>query len=203
MTSTADGVPAEDGGASVLSELELSLLAALRRGIPVREFARMHNYSHDWAKWKSREIRRKLGVQTLREAMEMTDGDAGISRADFDKLAGVVQATQDAIADLAKAVTPGQRSDAQAQVQARELDEKEMAKRLGVSLDDVRKIREENDYQAFRKHQERLDKERADAAAAAAANENSEGDGKGDGDGGRLVDGLGGISNLLRTRGEA
>jgi len=185
---------------AILSESDLAFLDALRGGESAPAYAARIHYSKDWAKWKSRQIRDKLGVATIKEAIRLAD-EAGVTRAEFDGLMKAVAQTNEAIAKLAEAASPSEKEHAQAQVQARELDEKEMAKRLGISLDDVKKIRDENDFAKFKAHQERLEKERAEADAAAAAAGNGDGGEEGDGeDGGSVLDGLGGVFNLGRDK---
>jgi hypothetical protein len=62
--------------------------------------------------------------------------NAGVSRADFEKLTGLVSRLGDSLEELAK--RPGD-SGRQEQVAQRELDVKDHAKALGLSLEDVEK----------------------------------------------------------------
>ncbi len=178
----------------LLTQDESEFLAAIRDGETAKDFARRHNYSEKWAEWTSGKIRSKLGVRTMREAITLSDE---VSKADFDALTKLVQSTNEALSDLAKAVTPTEQASAVAQVRERELDEKELAKRLGISLEDVNKIRDENEYAKYKGMQKRLEDEKA-AAAAADDDAGDDDDADADEKKGGILDGLGGIRNLAR-----
>ena len=165
-----------------LSGSDLQFLAELRGGISAREYARRHSYSYAWAEWKSKEIRRKLGVHTLGEAIQMSEGASeGVGKADFARLESLVGKLGDALEDLIRA-KPADQPAAQQQVAQRELDAKDHAKALGLDMKDVEAMLGEKDYARFKANQDRLDKERAEA----------------EGDGEPQRDGLGGILNLAR-----
>lgn len=115
-----------------------------------------------------------------------------VSRTDFDKLTGLVSSLADAVENLAKA-QPSEQPAARAEVRERQLDVKDHAKALGLSLDDVKRLQDEKEYDKFRTMQERLDKERAEADAATNGELDDE-DTRGVGQ--KLVDGLGGIRNV-------
>ena len=173
----------------VLSPVDVDLLESLLAGGTIAGYARAHDYSRDWGKWKSREIRRKLGVDTIEEALAaMRDDDDGVSRADFDKLTGMVGKLGDALEELTK--KPGD-SGAQQNVRERELDVKDHAKALGLSLEDVEKLKGEKEYERFKTMQDRLDAERA-----AEDDDDDSGNGGGTGIGQQIRDGLGGIRNV-------
>ncbi len=165
----------------MLNASEREFLQAVEAGESQAAYARRQHYSRDWAKWMSKKVRAKLGVTTLGEAIAMSEGGDG-SAAKLDKLTSLIEATNDAVAALAKAVTPQQQQQAQQQVVEREMDEKEMAKKLGLSLDDVAKVREEKDYQVWKKNEERRQKELAEEQGEVEPQR----------------DGLGGILNLAR-----
>jgi len=134
-----------------LSPSDLDFLDALRHGESANDYARRISYSVGWAKKKSRAIRDKLGVASIREAVEMSTPET-ISRQEFDALKELQERTADALDDLRKAATPAEKQEAREQVQTRELDEKEMAKRLGISTDAVATIGDmQNDLAMFRK----------------------------------------------------
>ena len=170
-----------------LSPVDVALLDWLLGGGTIVGYGREHSYSRDWGKWKSREIRRKLGVSTIEEALQlMAQEDEGVSKADFEKLTGLVGKLGDAIEELAKRpADPAQ----QQQVRERELDVKDHAKALGVSLEDVEKIRGEKEYEkwlAFEKR--RIEEEEAEEGGNGSAGGKSLGD--------TIRDGLGGIRNV-------
>lgn len=177
-----------------LNESDLLFLGALRDGQPAAAYAREHGYSNAWAKWKSKEVRRKLGVPTIREAIAMSTGEneTGVSRADFEKLTSLVGSLGESIDELTK--RPADQG-AQQQVRERELDVKDHARALGLSLDDVQKLKDEKDYDRFRKMQERLDTERA----AALEDDDDDDDGGDERSAGqKIMDGLGGVTNRPR-----
>lgn len=178
----------------VLSDQEKDLLASVAAGGTLAGYSRDHDYSVAWGKWKGREIRRKLGVATLEEAIRVSQGEPepGVSRADFDRLSGLVEKLGDSLEELAQA-RPAEQPAARAEVRERELSLKDHAKALGLSLADVELLKEERDYERFRAMQERLEAERAEEAAEAAA---SGGNDEGKGAGQRILDGLGGIRNV-------
>ena len=170
-----------------LSPVDLDLLDSLISGGTIAGYGREHGYGRDWGKWKSREIRRKLGVATIEEAVaKMSSTDDGPSKADFDKLTGLVGKLGDAVDELVKRPNdPGQ----QQQVRERELDVKDHAKALGLSLEDVEKIRGEKEYEkwlAFEKR--RIEEEEAEEGGNGSAGGKSLGD--------TIRDGLGGIRNV-------
>lgn len=175
-----------------LTVRERQFLSAVGGGQSAAAFAHEQGFSQDWAKWMSRKIRSKLGVETIQEAIRLSDD--GVSRADFDALKKLLEGTNEAVAALA-AAAPHEREDAKKEVVTREMDEREMAKRLGITVDDLTKIRDENDFKKFKGMQERLDAERA---AEAAADEEETDDEDEEKSGGIIRDGLGGIRNLAR-----
>lgn len=180
-----------------LSDIEQAFLAHVGAGGTFQGFAAENGYSSAWAKWKSREIRRKLGVSTIGEAVakmaEENGTGEGVSRADFDKLTGLVSGLHDAIDELARA-KPSEQPAAREQVQERQLSLKDHAAALGISIDDVKKLLEEKDYERFKANQERLERERA-----AEDEEDDDGEDEGGrGIGGVIRDGLGGIRNVQR-----
>ena len=169
-----------------LSESEREFLDLLRSGLTVAGAAERMHYSSHWGKWKARQLREKLGVETIRKVRLMADGDGlepGITRAEFTKLQEAIAATNRAIEGLAESVSSGERKNGESVVQERVYTEKEHAKALGISLEDLGKLREEQDYSRFRAMQERLERERQEAEEE--ENEPQR-------------DGLGGIRNLTR-----
>ncbi len=176
-----------------LTDAERAFLAGLRGGDTIDAAAARLGYSSHWGKWKSRELRGRLGARTIREAVAMADDDDTVSRSDFEQLTKLVGRLGDALEDLAK--RPGDEGK-QERVRERELDVKDHAKALGLSLDDVEKLKGEKEYERFRAMQERLDAERA-----AADEGEGEGEGEGDGENGggigtRILDGLGGARHV-------
>ena len=119
-----------------------------------------------------------------------------VGRGEFDALKALIESTNQAVGKLAEAVTPQEKEEAKQAVVEREMDERTMAKRLGISLEDVQRVRDENEYGKFKKMQDRLDKERADAAAEVEDEDETTDNGKTIGE--KVRDGLGGIRNLDR-----
>lgn len=175
-----------------LNESDRAFLGALRDGQAAAEYARTHGYSTAWAKWKSKQIRAKLGVQTIGEAVTMssTENENGVSRADFEKLTGLVGKLASSIEDLIERPSD---QGAQQQVVQRELDVKDHAKALGLSVEDVTKLLEEKDYEKFRRNADRLEAERVAAETEEEETEEAE-------EGTSVLDGLGGIGNLVRGK---
>lgn len=164
----------------------MALLESLVAGGTIAGYTREHGYSKPWGKWKSREIRRKLGVQTIEEAIAaMGVDDDGVSKADFDKLTGLVGKLGDAVEELTKRPND---ANQQQQVRERELDVKDHAKALGLSLEDIERVKGEKEYANFKKMQDRLDAEREEEEGEGGNGAGSLGD--------RIRDGLGGITNV-------
>lgn len=173
-------------------------LAYLRDGGTGADYARQHGFSRHWAKWKSRSLRERLGVATLEEAIQLMDDDeAGVSRADFDRLTQLVDGLGDAVEALTRAA-PEDRNGARHEVQQRQLSLKDHAKALGLSLADVEKLQEERDYGRFKKWTDRLAAEKAAALEAEGDDDDEDDDDGDDGVGRRILDGLGGIRNVNR-----
>lgn len=175
----------------MLNDSERSFLGAVREGESAAAYARRNNYSPDWAKWMSKQIREKLDVHTLREAVTMAEENEGVSRGDFDKLFGAFTKLSDTVEELAK--RPNDPA-AQQQVRDHELDVKDHAKALGLSLDDVEKLKDEKEFGKFKAMQDRLDKERLEAEAEEDEDDSANGGGKTLGE--KVRDGLGGISGV-------
>lgn len=178
-------------GVERLSEIDLDLLASLREGGTIAGYARDHHYSPHWPKWKSRSLRQRFGVTTIEEVLLMSDDDQGVSRGDFDKLFGAFTKLSDTVEELAK--RPNDPA-AQQQVRDRELDVKDHAKALGLSLEDVEKLKDEKEFGKFKAMQDRLDKERLEAEAEEDEDDSANGGGKTLGE--KVRDGLGGISGV-------
>jgi hypothetical protein len=173
-----------------LSDGDREFLAVLGAGSTIAAAARTLGYSPHWGKWKSRSLRRRFGVETIWEAVAMAEDDGtGVSRADFEKLFGAFTKLSEAVDEMAK--RPGEPAAQQA-VTERQLDVKDHAKALGLSLDDVEKLKGEKRYEEFRSMQERLDAERA-AADDEIEDDDDAGNGTGKGLGDVIRDGLGGI----------
>lgn len=115
--------------------------------------------------------------------------EAGVTRSEFEGLQALIKQTNEAIENLAKA-SPQDKQAAETQVRERELSEKDLAAKLGISLDDVKRVRDENEYGKFKTMQERLD---AEKAAAVVAEEEQLKEEK------PQTDGLGGVFNLTRN----
>lgn len=174
---------------ALLSESDRSFLSALAGGETIAGYCRSHGYSRHWGKWKSRDLRRRLGVETIGEAVLMADED-GISRKDFEQLTGLVGSLATAVEDLAKRP---QAPEAKETVRERELSVKELAEKLGLTPEDVERVKGEKEYERWKKFEERRLQELAD----------EEGEGEGDGNGApagglgeKIRDGLGGIRNV-------
>lgn len=181
----------------MLSERDLDLLDHLAAGGTVAGYAREHHFSKHWAKWTSRNIRQKLGVGTLEEAVTVSETEReAVSRSDFDKLTGLVAKLGDAIEDLAK--RPNEPA-AQQQVRERELDVKDHAKALGLTLDDVERLKGEKEYERFKAMQERLERER-DEELDDDDDGGDGGNGAGKGGIGQVLDGLGGLSGVRKPK---
>ena len=182
--------PSGTGSLEPLSEKDLAFLAALRNGESANGYARRSHYSIRWAKWKSAEVRRKLGVKTIGEAIAMSEtAPEGVSKADFEALRQMIDATNKAVMDLSEASTAREKEEGKEEVRVREMDEREMAKKLGISLDDVSKIREEREYERYKKFEERR-------AAELAEEEGSEEERRSTFD--QMRDGLGGIKHRVQ-----
>ena len=174
----------------VLTGSDREFLAALAAGESAAGYARSHSYSLPWAKWKSREVRRKLGVSTIGEAVAaMAEINEGVSRADFDKLTKLVNGLGEAVEDLARA-RPSEQPAAQQQVQERQLDLKDHAKARGLSLADVERLKEEKDYERFKTFLDRYEHEEPEEEPENGAT--SLGD--------KIRDGLGGIRNVKQPQ---
>lgn len=165
---------------------EAAFVAALRRGETAKEYAAGLNYSWSWAKWMSGRVRQKLGVDTMREAVRVSEYADEIKRLGdrLEDLAGAV----------ARATTPQQREQARSG-----LDDE--LKLRGLTLNDLDALREskENDRiaaavdAALQRRDEEKAKADAEAAAADAAEEEGNEGGEGGSLGDRVRDGLGGI----------
>jgi hypothetical protein len=167
-------------------------LAALRDGDSMAAYAREHGYTLHWAKWKSRSVRRRLGVDTIGEAIAAMADEDGVSRGEFEKLMGLVGKLGDSVDELAR------RPDSQAarqQVAERQVSLKDHAAALGLTLEDVEKLKGEQEYERFKAMQQRLSEE---TALEDDADDEGEGEDEGDGKGSvrTFVDGLGGIRNV-------
>lgn len=178
---------------AALSDVDRDFLAALRDGETIAGYARSHSYSKHWAKWQSRKLRRRFGVQTIGEAVLMGSDENGVSRADFDKLFGAFTKLSDAVEDLAK--RPDEPA-AKEQVRERELSVKELAEKLGLSLEDVERVKGEKEYERWKTFEERRTKELEDEEGSG---EEVEENGAGKGIGEVIRDGLGGIRNVKPT----
>ena len=144
----------------MLSASDREFLEAVGQGESAAAYARRKNYSRDGAKWKSKAVRKKLGVDTLGEAIQMSEGASeGVGKADFARLESLVGKLGDALEDLIRA-KPADQPAAQQQVAQRELDAKDHAKALGLDMKDVEAMLGEKDYARFKANQDRLDKER-------------------------------------------
>lgn len=115
--------------------------------------------------------------------------DEGVSRADFDKLTGLVAKLGDSLEELAKRPNDqGAKDDAA----RRDLDVKDHAKALGLSMEDVQRIQDDKDYKRWLAFDERRQKELEEEEAEQEAN----GAGQSKGLGEQIRDGLGGIRNV-------
>jgi DNA-binding transcriptional MerR regulator len=175
-----------------LSERDRDFLAAISRGESINDYARRHNYSLDWGVYESRKVRRHYGVKTIREAVEMAEDDAGVSRADFDKLTGLVSKLGESLEELVR--RPNDPA-AQQQHRERELDVKDHAKALGLSLDDVEKLKGEKEYEKWKAFEDRRLKELEEEEPEPESD--SEGNGGGTLD--KIRDGLGGLSGVKKA----
>lgn len=176
----------------MLDDSDRAFLAALAAGETARDYAARQHYGPDWAKWKSRRIRRILGVDTIREAIRMSESEA-VSRGEFDTLVSLINRLGESMEKLAE--RPNDTGQQQV-VARRELDVKDHAKALGLTVEDVEKLKGEKEYARFRAMQERLDAERA---AAEEEEGGEEEDGEGEQSGlGKVLDGLGGITNVRK-----
>ncbi len=174
-----------------LSERDQDLLTALAGGETLNDYARRHNYSLAWGQWRSRELRRLLGVATLREAVLMSQGEGeGVSRGDFEKLFSAVSGLTDAVEEMRKRPSEPQ----QQQVRERELDVKDHAKALGLSLEDVERLKGEKEYEKWLAFETRRQKELDEEEGVEGEGEGENGKGKGIGE--QIRDGLGGIRNV-------
>lgn len=158
----------------------------------MRDYARRSNYSFPWAEKKSKQIRRKLGVTTIGEAVEMSD------LAGFEtRLSGLEQQLKEGLAAITAAVTPAEVKGAESSV--RSIQDELRAR--GLTLGDL-------DEAAARKQDAKIDERVADAlkrrdeqaAEEARLAAEAEGDGDDDDSNGGIVsrvrDGLGGVRNV-------
>jgi hypothetical protein len=67
---------------AVLDDSDVAFLDAIRAGETANGYARRLNYSVPWAKWKSKQVRAKLGAATIGEAVAMTE----VTRSDLSDL---------------------------------------------------------------------------------------------------------------------
>ncbi len=174
-----------------LTDAEVAFLDALRTGESANGYARRLDYSESWAKQKSRRIKLKLGVPTIREALQMTDDQ--VSRGEFDTLVSLINKLGKSLEDLAD--RPQDKGQQQVVAQ-RELDVKDHAKALGLTVEEIEKMKGEKQYAQFKSMQERLDAERA----ALEDEDDDEGEGDQRGVGEKILDGLGGVKNLRREQ---
>lgn len=66
--------------------------------------------------------------------MSATEGEGtGVSRAEFDELAGGMKSLQDALDELRQARTPAEKNEAQAEVREAKADLNDLARDLGIS----------------------------------------------------------------------
>jgi hypothetical protein len=170
---------------AALNESDHAFLQAVASGETAKDYAARCFYGPDWPKWKSRRIRRILGVQTIREAIEMTDDT--VSRKEFDTLTSLINRLGEGLEKLAERPDDNGRQQVVAQ---RELDVKDHAKALGLSLEDVEKLKGEKEYGRFKAMQDRLDKERSELEDDENEEEEEETSA-----GRKILDGLGGITN--------
>lgn len=181
-----------------LSERDRDFLAALADGETQAAYARRNSFGSDWARWKSREVRHKLGVDTIEEAIEaMGDDDQSVSKSDFDKLTGLVTRLGESLEEFARA-RPHEQPAAREQVQQRELDVKDHAKALGLSVEDIEKLKGEKEFARFREMQDRLDAERAEEGDDGVDDADANGAGKTLGE--KVRDGLGGITGVKQPQ---
>lgn len=173
----------------LLNDTDRDFLAWLRQGKTIASYCSSHGYSREWGKWKSRQIRHLLGVETIGEAVVMADDDAGVSKLDFDKLFGAVGKLSDAVDELAKRPT----TEKQETVRERELDVKDHAKALGLSLEDVERLKGEKEYTKWLEFETRRQKELDDEEAEEGGGDNGV---KPKGTVEKVLDGLGGIKNV-------
>ncbi len=121
----------------------------------------------------------------------MADGESepGVSKTDFDKLTGLVSKLGDAIEELGKRPND---AGQQQQVRERELDVKDHAKALGLSLEDVERLKGEKEYERWLGFETRRQKELEEL-------DETDDDTGGNGDkplSEKIRDGLGGIRNV-------
>jgi len=179
---------------AALNARDRDFLDAIAGGETITAYERRNDYSLAWGWWKSREVRRKLGVATIREAVRMSEQEKeGVSRSDFEKLTGLVAKLGDSIEELAKRPNDFGRQE---QVRERELDMKDHAKALGLSLDDVEKLKGEKEYERWLKFEERRQKELAEADDEEDDEEDKDDGSNGRGVGEVIRDGLGGIRKV-------
>lgn len=201
--SRGPNVPSAVDVSVLLSERDLEYLDWIRRGGTQQEYAHRHGYGPDWAKWKSRQIRDRLGVSTIREAIQMTDTNGspdGVSRQEYESLLEKFDSLQDALHELTQLgsrASNEERRGAAETVGERTLSLQDHAAALGLSMKEVKQLQEEREYGRFKQMQQRL----RDEEAAAAADSDEDDDEEGDDERSvteRLVDGLGGVRNLRR-----
>jgi len=180
--------PSIDG----LTASDRAFLDAIRSGESARSYARRNNYSTKWAEWKSRAIRRRLGVATLREAVEVSEV-AGLET----KVADLSRKLDAALDAFAKATTPAEKESTGDRVESSASALQAELRARGLTMKDLDEKAEEK-FQSrvdarVRAALEERDRVAAEEAEARAAEEAS---GKGKGTLDKIVDGLGGVRNV-------
>ena len=140
-----------------LTPSESAFLLGLWAGERLRECARRLGYSDHWAKWISRRVRKRLGVNTLEEALAVSD------LAGFERRLSDLDSKLSQLADaVLSAVTP----------QAKESARDDLASELklrGLTLKDLDALREQRESERVNAAVEAALKRREEEAAAKAA----------------------------------
>ena len=145
-----------------LNDSDRDLLAAYRAGTGLLAYAREHHYTRSWAKWKSRTIRAKLGAATLEEAARMADepNGGGMTAEDRAELKALREDLKEAQRALRAASTPRQEREARDDIQDAEDEIDRLARRTGISREDIEKVQKEKRYAEFQEHSSRYEAER-------------------------------------------
>jgi hypothetical protein len=151
--------------AKPLDEIDRAFLAAIRGGESAQSYARRIGYSGKWAEWKSKEIRRKLGVTSMKEALAVSE----LTAEEIAEIRKLKKELEEAKRDLAAAKTPGQRASAREDVAEAKSDLDDELRRRGLTradLDELQQKKEDDRIDAriaAREEARRLEAEAADA----------------------------------------
>jgi uncharacterized protein YdiU (UPF0061 family) len=155
-----------------LKPIDRLFVDAVANGVSAQAFAREHHYSVSWAQWKSKQIRERLGVQTMGEVIRSVSEMTADERAEARQL---IRELREAKAELEKAKTPAAKEEAREDIRDAEADLRKLAAASGVSVEDLKKLQAEKRYAENKDFQSRYESEReAERLAAEAETDDDE-----------------------------